>query len=523
VELSQNNHFTMKLITGENGTALAVETGLPPVETADFGAECIKAAKDIVTKHPTDKVALLLDESYESAVALMSFVKAEVKFDCYMINFVNLKPSLINYYNKVEKWANSFGVSVQKIHFDFNEPKHLEALKVLQERTGCNHIDQLFKIWASCDIDAFLVTPGIFTFPVFNEDRRLKNWNLPGSAQFELYKFFNEFGGVPFFLSYSPALVYTQVDSPVSRQLLAIAEGKNGIIHTELNAFKKQFAKQAFSEEIDSLHIQDNVEPVQIRALRTCGMDQRSCYYAILKDMSRAEPALFQNIRFSAEKYKEIIETNSYEPSLLALSERSEMHGNVTLVEGEPRDHKTFAAFTTLVTTRFFDGDFDGIFNYVKSLEYFKGGSASSTNGELHLHPKMKPLADFFLKSAELYFEEMKYVCEKLEIMHCWANKYSKDQHFDFHYHPNSFLSGVFYLTSGGGSTVFRDQRRPQLLPNTTHHSRWNYSSFEVYPEAGKLILFPSEVDHKTKPHPDPVNFRYTIAFNIMFKGPSEA
>jgi uncharacterized protein (TIGR02466 family) len=132
----------------------------------------------------------------------------------------------------------------------------------------------------------------------------------------------------------------------------------------------------------------------------------------------------------------------------------------------------------------------------------------------------LSELMDFFKKSIALYFEEMCYDYDSFEITQCWANRSKKGQHYRFHYHPNSFLSGIFYLTSGGGgNTVFKSQDRPQIMPNVRRLKKWNTISCETVPEAGKLILFPSHVDHKTLPHANPDDARYVIAFNVMFTG----
>lgn len=113
-----------------------------------------------------------------------------------------------------------------------------------------------------------------------------------------------------------------------------------------------------------------------------------------------------------------------------------------------------------------------------------------------------------------------------LEITSCWSNKAKKLQMHHEHRHPNSFMSGILYLSDGsvsGGKTEF-----------TTYHPWWNNGFDWVFfkgetgekktirqqyvPKKGKLLLFPSWVDHKVTAVTDK-STRYTIAFNTFFSG----
>lgn len=524
MELTQYNHLKI-IFNPDPNTAPTVTTtvGSRPQQDLNFRNECIRAAKAIQDGVPGEKIALLLDETYESAVLFLAFLNAGIPFEIYFIEYRNLAPQWQNSYNKVEQWTRSFGVTANRICFDFNDPLHLEGLEKLQISTSCSDVEQLFKIWASCDIDNFLVVAGSFVYPIFGQDFKVKQWNLPGYKHLGLLDFFEKFGGVPFFFSFSAALVYSQVDSEVSNHLIAITEGNHRNIVPGSLAIKKKFAEQAFPSELANIKILEHGEYVQMRALRGCGRAVRSQYFNILKNMHKTTEALIrQNVDFQSSAYKRIITEQSYRADLVALSQRSDLKGNIREIEStEQFDHKLLAAFSILITSRDYKSDTTKVLDYVKTLEFFKNKNTPTTNTELHEDTQLANLVEFFNKSIELYFEEMSIDCQSFEITHCWANRSGEGEAYHhFHYHPNSFLSGVFYLTSGGGgNTVFKSEHRPQLAPNTKKDNMWNILRFEATPEAGKLILFPSHLDHKTEPHTAADHVRYSIAFNVIFKG----
>jgi uncharacterized protein (TIGR02466 family) len=117
-----------------------------------------------------------------------------------------------------------------------------------------------------------------------------------------------------------------------------------------------------------------------------------------------------------------------------------------------------------------------------------------------------------------------------LPIITCWVNKSSKLERHHTHHHPNSILSGIFYLTTHDkAETVFyyknpyfeigatnlilasKDQEKDLVDRPTTIIGK-------IAPNKGKLILFPSSIVHGTRPNTDS-QARYTLSFNTFFSG----
>ena len=106
----------------------------------------------------------------------------------------------------------------------------------------------------------------------------------------------------------------------------------------------------------------------------------------------------------------------------------------------------------------------------------------------------------------------------ELVITDCWINKTSKLQGHHIHTHPNSFLSGIFYLTSHiSAKTSF-------IFDNYWYDSLHLFNipkppiEIQITPEAGKMILFPSHIKHKVSALTSD-EIRYSVSFNVFFSG----
>lgn len=150
----------------------------------------------------------------------------------------------------------------------------------------------------------------------------------------------------------------------------------------------------------------------------------------------------------------------------------------------------------------------------------FNSKSKKSINSEKNLvkNHKFHDLHKWFARCVEEVAEDCKYQCN-FKIIHSWANKSEKDQKHHEHNHPMAVISGVFYLTSasenGGGETYYVYE------PTAWDKCFLKYidkTYFYIKPEAGKLVLFPSMLNHGCMPNKDD-STRYTIAFDVFPDG----
>jgi uncharacterized protein (TIGR02466 family) len=105
-----------------------------------------------------------------------------------------------------------------------------------------------------------------------------------------------------------------------------------------------------------------------------------------------------------------------------------------------------------------------------------------------------------------------------LEITGCWAIVNGKMASNSVHNHPNSILSGVYYLQAPENSGVisFYDPRSAaqMLMPPMTEFSPWTLPKISYKPEAGTMLLFPSWLLHGVELNMSE-EVRISLSFNI--------
>jgi uncharacterized protein (TIGR02466 family) len=105
---------------------------------------------------------------------------------------------------------------------------------------------------------------------------------------------------------------------------------------------------------------------------------------------------------------------------------------------------------------------------------------------------------------------------QNLKIVHSWANKSKKGERHHAHVHPLSFMSGVFYLTSSESGQTYYKYPPPSWGKTILTYNDATYHWEK--PEAGKLVLFPSNIVHGVEENEDDKP-RYTIAFDCFPDG----
>lgn len=105
------------------------------------------------------------------------------------------------------------------------------------------------------------------------------------------------------------------------------------------------------------------------------------------------------------------------------------------------------------------------------------------------------------------------------EVTGCWANVMPKGSTpHSRHTHPNSYLSGVYYVQvpAGGNSIHFHDPK-PQtniISPRVAAPNEYNTRNATLPVQPGMLIMFPAWLGHSVPPHDGETD---RISFNIMF------
>jgi len=132
-------------------------------------------------------------------------------------------------------------------------------------------------------------------------------------------------------------------------------------------------------------------------------------------------------------------------------------------------------------------------------------------------------LKEFCEKHIKIYVKEIITPKEKLDfyITQSWLNVITNNTtHYPKHYHANSIISGVFYIsTKEGDSLLFYDDNvkvKERIGFNLLENNVWNSNMWSQDVDNNTLILFPSWLEHSAGIFS---SNRISLAFNVFAKG----
>lgn len=149
-------------------------------------------------------------------------------------------------------------------------------------------------------------------------------------------------------------------------------------------------------------------------------------------------------------------------------------------------------------------------------------GNTTSVDNYVLRNKKLKELNKFIEDSVNTYFQQIysPKTDAKMYVTQSWFNYSEKGQFHHKHAHPNSFLSGVFYIEADltKDKIYFFKEGYSQIK---FEPKEWNISNsdswwFEV--KTGRLVVFPSSLTHMVQTV-EAENTRISLAFNTFFKG----
>ena len=172
--------------------------------------------------------------------------------------------------------------------------------------------------------------------------------------------------------------------------------------------------------------------------------------------------------------------------------------------------------------------DFDDIVNYVKGLQY------ETTNGSIDNSQSVDSFVlnkDIFSNFNEFiedcikeYTDKIFVTDQELNVTQSWVNRTEIGQEHHYHDHPNSILSGVFFLKSGSPIKFLNNRNSSFQLPiliehknNINPYNQFNQTSYQYPSQPRVLVLFPSYIPHHVPLNTD--GDRYSLSFNTFPSG----
>ena len=141
------------------------------------------------------------------------------------------------------------------------------------------------------------------------------------------------------------------------------------------------------------------------------------------------------------------------------------------------------------------------------------------SKNNLHNFSQFDEISKGIVNVTDAIFKEQK-IKTKFILGNLWANVSSKGGSNKIHNHPNSFLSGVYYVKTpeNCGALKIYDPRivSQMIVPekgDDLNRDDWNEVKFK--PQAGKIIFFPSYLQHEALPN-ESDEMRVSMSFNII-------
>jgi uncharacterized protein (TIGR02466 family) len=157
-------------------------------------------------------------------------------------------------------------------------------------------------------------------------------------------------------------------------------------------------------------------------------------------------------------------------------------------------------------------------------LEVYKNeGNTTSNDNHILNKKEFKNLqAELDLKVQD-YFDKVISPSNNITpyITHSWLNYTETNQYHHKHEHPNSLVSGVFYINSDDKFDkiiFFKKDMYQMIKPEIKEWNLWNADSWWFPVKTGNIILFPSSLTHMVETKQG-TNTRISLAFNVFIKG----
>lgn len=150
------------------------------------------------------------------------------------------------------------------------------------------------------------------------------------------------------------------------------------------------------------------------------------------------------------------------------------------------------------------------------------------THDDLNTRPEYKDLVDMIDKSVKQYADWLGLEDNSLAMSCMWSNVHYSGNTHPIHCHTNCFISGVIYLQTPEpsvehGKGIFfavdprtgsRYQQGNYIKESVLGEKLWTYE-----PKIGKLLLFPSWLEHGTTFYINDNNDkRISLSFNYVLK-----
>ena len=157
-----------------------------------------------------------------------------------------------------------------------------------------------------------------------------------------------------------------------------------------------------------------------------------------------------------------------------------------------------------------------------KPKTYKNEGNITSNDNHILNNIEFKDLKENLDLRIQDYFDKVISPANNITpyITQSWLNYTEKNQYHHKHEHPNSLVSGVFYINCNEDfdKIKFFNEKYQTIKLETKNFNLWNSVSWWFPVKTGDIILFPSSLMHMVETK-EGDNTRISLAFNVFVKG----
>ena len=176
--------------------------------------------------------------------------------------------------------------------------------------------------------------------------------------------------------------------------------------------------------------------------------------------------------------------------------------------------------FPTPVQIYKYENSIEKELKHIENIEWtpqVANGNFKTKDSYLTKHESLKGITSFFKECIDDYCNTIINSEQRLVITQLWGNRNPKGSKHHEHVHPNSIISGVFYLRQDPKlpPIQFSKSNQESMKLDPRKYNNYNAETFLLPCISGELILFPSNLRHSV-----PMNLgeeeRISLSFNTF-------
>jgi len=151
-----------------------------------------------------------------------------------------------------------------------------------------------------------------------------------------------------------------------------------------------------------------------------------------------------------------------------------------------------------------YPNSYDSELDSIKKLEFHKEqldsdiNIAQSVDTYILNKPEFKNIKTFIEDKLNYFSKEVFKYSSELMITQSWINLSSFGKSHNRHSHPNSIISGVWYIDIADNSPPirFHNSNVREINLDTTETNEFNGITYSLVPKKSDIIFFPSNLHH---------------------------